>query len=96
MTTEKIHVVISEPTTDFGVGCFEWRIDPVEAERLFRQLRGNEASTYLYNDVTVPEELREDHDAITVWVDTIYWNYGHTPAEMHKHFGTDPTRVHSR
>lgn len=96
MITEKIHIVINEPTTDYGVGGFEWRIDREDAEKAFRSLRGNESITYLYNDVTVPADLREDHDEITEWVDSIYWGYGADPEQMHNMFGTDPTRVHAR
>lgn len=67
-----IHIVLSEPTTDDGVGAFEWRKRLPEAEGAFRSLRGLDRVTRLWTNVTVPDTMTPEQ--VTEYVDDMYWN----------------------
>lgn len=61
-----ISVVTSE-----NVGGWEWRTDPVEAEALFRSMRGSRGLTRLWHDVDVSAIPDGEIDN---YIDEIYWN----------------------
>lgn len=88
----EVSIVITEPTHPLSVGGFEWRHDPAEAETEFRSLRSKFCLTRLWHGVAVPEELTEP-DAITDWVDGIYWD---ASIEEQEELLGKPAREHGR
>lgn len=80
----KVSIVITEPTTDNGIGGFEWRVDPAAAEQEYRALRGAGSITKLWHGVDMGDMPAA---AITDAVDAVYWdgaanNWGE-PARTH-------------
>ncbi|MBT2587927.1 hypothetical protein [Arthrobacter sp. ISL-95] len=62
----KISVVTSE-----SVGGFGWRVDPQEAEREFRWMRGLRGVTRLWHGVEVSDDLLPKQ--ITDYIEEVYW-----------------------
>lgn len=70
----KISIVICEPLADSpnSVGAYEWRVDPEDAEREFRSLRGTGTVTRLWHGIDIDAPTP---DAVTECIDAVYWSY---------------------
>lgn len=67
----KISIVTTSPGTSESVGGFEWRTDPAEAEKVFRQFRTRGSTTRLWHDVEVQDDMTPEE--VTDHVDYGYW-----------------------
>lgn len=89
MIIETINITLCEPKDPESVGGFEWRVDGVEADRVFEEFCKTGSRVEHYTGVTVPKHLREDVEGITEFVDRYYWSY---PEYREVFFGV-PARV---
>lgn len=93
----KINIAIYEPPSGAdsdSVGAFEWRVDPIAAEQMFREFRSSVGTTYLFTDVEVPEDAESDE--ITNWVDFGYWEFANDRAKLEEYFKKPATKVFAR
>lgn len=67
----KISIVTNQPGTAESVGGFEWRIDPAEAEKMFRDFRTAGSTTTLWHGVEIQDDMTPEE--ITDYVDYCYW-----------------------
>lgn len=74
--TRMIYVVNWTPE---GVGGFDWRWSKDDAERQALVLAVNSASTVNMHEVELPDEVGDDPEGITAWLDSEGWSDGGDP-----------------
>jgi hypothetical protein len=85
--------VISIVTSE-NVGGWEWRLDPADAEHLFRNMRGQLGVTKLWHGIDIGDMAPRDIDD---YVDSVYWGDGDgadEPVAGPNEAWGEPARVH--